>query len=141
LRDASATLQVGWAEEDATPAGTVDLCGQYYHRVSEGVHSPLTVTVLALESPDGEQVTLARLGCDDRGYRLHVATAEARAPGKWEEAGWAPPAPQLPSLEMIFDGPVEAFVQNVMSQHYIVSYGDNRMPLSDLCSILGVSLL
>jgi hypothetical protein len=61
--------------------------------------------------------------------------------GGWEEAGWAPPAPQLPSLELIFDYPVEEFVQKVMSQHYIISYGDNRPVLKDLCAILGIEVV
>lgn len=87
------------------------------------------------------QVTLARLGYAAGAYCLHLAVAEARTPAKWEEAGWAPPAPQLPSLELIFDTPVEEFVQEVMSQHYILSYGDNRAVLKNLCAILNVTVI
>ena len=86
-------------------------------------------------------VTLARLGYANGRYCLHMTTAQARTPRQWEEAGWAPPAPQLPSLEMIFDYPVEEFVQKVMSQHYIISYGDNRALLKDLCAILNITVL
>ncbi len=86
-------------------------------------------------------VTLARLACFNGEYFMHISLAEAQAPIKWEEAGWAPPAPQLPSLEMIFDYPVEEFIQNVMSQHYIISYGDNRNLLEDLCSILNIPVI
>ena len=46
--------------------------------------------------------------------------------------------PQLPSLEVAFDGAVEPFVQNVLAQHYILSYGDNRAALKELCAILRV---
>jgi L-fucose isomerase-like protein len=84
------------------------------------------------------KVTICRLGSVGDKYTLHIMTGTARVPPKWEEAGWAPPAPQLPSLEIIFDSPVEEFVQKVMSQHYILSYGDNRRVLESLCSILGV---
>lgn len=84
------------------------------------------------------KVTLCRLGYSGGAYTMHVMTGTARTPAKWEEAGWAPPAPQLPSLEIVFDGPVEDFVQNVLSQHYILSYGDNRAKLKDLCSILRI---
>jgi len=84
-------------------------------------------------------VTLARLGYANGNYCMHITTAQAWTPSKWEEAGWAPPAPQLPSLEMIFDYPVEEFVQKVMSQHYIISYGDNRALLKDFCTILGIT--
>lgn len=86
-------------------------------------------------------VTIARLGCLDGRYCMHLVTAQAQAPHKWEEAGWAPPAPQLPSLELIFDFPVEEFIQKVMSQHYILSYGDNRAALKDLCAILNITVL
>ena len=86
-------------------------------------------------------VTLARLGCINGSYCMHITTADALTPRKWEEAGWAPPAPQLPSLEMIFDYPVEDFVQKVMSQHYIISYGDNRAVLKDLCAILNIGVI
>jgi hypothetical protein len=47
-------LRIGWAEIDTTPEGPVDLSGQYYHRVSKGIHSRLSATVLALESETGE---------------------------------------------------------------------------------------
>jgi L-fucose isomerase-like protein len=84
------------------------------------------------------KVTICRLGYSGGEYAIHIATGTAREPAKWEEAGWAPPAPQLPSVEIAFDVPVEEFVQKVMSQHYIISYGDNRRVLEALCSILGV---
>lgn len=63
-------LSIGWAEEDVTPRETVDLFGQYYHRVSQGVHSPLVVTALALEGEDGEQATLVSLeiACYQEGF-------------------------------------------------------------------------
>jgi L-fucose isomerase-like protein len=86
------------------------------------------------------KVTLCRLGYSGGDYVLHIMTGTARTPTQWEEAGWAPPAPQLPSLEIVFDTPVDAFVQNVMAQHYVLSYGDNRARLTELCSILGVSI-
>jgi L-fucose isomerase-like protein len=87
------------------------------------------------------RVTLARLTHSGDRYALHLATGEALTPRPWEEAGWAPPAPQLPSLEIILDGPVEGFVQQVLSQHYFISYGDNTEALRDLCRILGVDVI
>ena len=86
-------------------------------------------------------VTLARLTHTGDEYMMHIVTGEAKTPRKWEEAGWTPPAPQLPSLEIVLDGCVEEFIQQVLSQHYIISYGDNTAPLRDLCSILGVGLI
>jgi L-fucose isomerase-like protein len=87
------------------------------------------------------KVTLARLTYSRGGrYALHVVTGQARTPRKWEEAGWRPPAPQLPSLEIALDVPMADFTQKVLGQHYILSYGDNREPLKDLCAILDVDL-
>ena len=84
------------------------------------------------------KVTICRLGYSGDEYTMHIMTGTARTPVKWEEAGWTPPAPQLPSLEIVFDAPVEGFIQNVMAQHYIISYGDNRSRLEALCAILGI---
>jgi hypothetical protein len=70
------------------------------------------------------RVTLVRLLPHRGSYALHAVTGTAVAPGPWEEAGWAPPAPQLPSLEVILDRSVEAFAENVAGQHYILAYGD-----------------
>ncbi len=86
-------------------------------------------------------VTLARLTHVGDAYSMHILTGEAVTPRPWEEAGWSPPAPQLPSLEIVLDTPVEDFIQQVLSQHYIISYGDNTEPLRDLCALLGVEVL
>lgn len=86
-------------------------------------------------------VTLARLTHEGDRYRMHIVTGEAKTPRPWEEAGWAPPAPQLPSLEIVLDDPVEEFIAQVLSQHYIISYGDNTAALKDLCAILGVEVV
>ena len=87
------------------------------------------------------KVTICRLGYSDGQYVMHIITGNAQTPIKWEEAGWAPPAPQLPSLEIIFDKPVEDFIQKVMSQHYIISFGDNSAKLKEFCAILGIQKL
>lgn len=87
------------------------------------------------------KVTLCRLiGTGDR-YSMHIVTGEAVEPGRWEEAGWAPPAPQLPGLEIILDIPVEDFADKVASQHYIISYGDNTGLFKDFCRLLNIEVL
>jgi hypothetical protein len=60
-------LLIGWAETDTTPEGQVDLCGQYYHRISKGIHSRLSATALVLESDNGEQAVMVSL--DLAGFR------------------------------------------------------------------------
>ncbi|PWH20964.1 MAG: hypothetical protein DDG58_00005 [Ardenticatenia bacterium] len=87
------------------------------------------------------RVTLCRLASRGDRYRMHIATGEAVTPRKWEEAGWEQPAPQLPSLEVILDTPVEEFAQRVLGQHYIIAYGDHRQQLTDLCYLLGIEVV
>ena len=36
---------------------------------------------------------------------------------------------------------MEVFIQTVMSQHYIISYGDHTEALRDLCGLLGVEVI
>jgi hypothetical protein len=50
----SGNLSVGWAQVDITPDKPVLISGQFHARVSEGVMDPVTATVLALESGNGE---------------------------------------------------------------------------------------
>jgi L-fucose isomerase-like protein len=87
------------------------------------------------------KATICRLGYVGDRYQMHIMTGDAKTPIKWEEAGWAPPAPQLPSIDMIFDGDSEDFLQKVMGQHYIISYGDNRKLLENLCNILKIEII
>jgi L-fucose isomerase-like protein len=86
-------------------------------------------------------VTLCRLFHTGDRYGLHLVTGEAQRPRPWEEAGWRPPAPQLPSLEVALNGSVREFADQVMGQHYILSYGENTGPLTDLCRLLGVDVV
>ncbi|HRU07028.1 MAG TPA: hypothetical protein P5137_14775, partial [Candidatus Brocadiia bacterium] len=44
------SVLAGWAAEDITPSKPVELCGQYYQRVSTHVRDRLFATALALES-------------------------------------------------------------------------------------------
>ncbi len=85
-------------------------------------------------------VTLCRLTCIDGEYFMHMVKGEGITPRKWEEAGWTQPAPQLPGLEILLDD-VENFAENVMCQHYIVSYGDNTELIENLCDILGIEVI
>jgi L-fucose isomerase-like protein len=86
------------------------------------------------------KITLSRLTASGDRYSLHMITGQALAPRSWEEAGWQPPAPQLPSLEIVPDIPVEEFAQKVLSQHYILAYGDITRELADLCRLLGIGM-
>jgi hypothetical protein len=62
------------------------------------------------------RLTICRLASRGDQYRMHIAIGEAVSPRKWEEAGWDQPAPQLPSLELILESPVDDFAQKVLGQ-------------------------
>jgi len=84
------------------------------------------------------RVTIARLASTGDKYKMHVVTGEAVTPRTWCEEGWDPPPSHVPSLEIILDVPVKEFAQKVLGQHYIISYGDNRVLLHDFCKLLGI---
>ena len=86
------------------------------------------------------KVTMCRLTYDDGEYYMHMVVGEGITPRKWEEAGWTQPAPQLPGLEILLPD-VESFAQNVMCQHYIISYGDNTARMEHLCDMLGIHII
>jgi L-fucose isomerase-like protein len=87
------------------------------------------------------QLTLARLAFTGQEYVLHMTQGIAREPRAWEEAGWKPPAPQLPGVEIKIDTDVDEFIQKVKGQHYIISYGKNKQLFRDLCAILNVRVI
>ena len=83
-----------------------------------------------------------RLAQVDGDLVLHTVRGEAKTPETWEEAGWAPPAPQLPSIEVFFEsGESEGFLKNVMGQHYIVTYGDNVELIENYAKINGIKVI
>ena len=84
---------------------------------------------------------MMRLAASGSRYFMHMSAGEAIAPPEWEEAGWQPPAPQLPSLQINFETPMAEFQDKVMGQHYILAYGDQRRAIRSLCRILGVDVI
>jgi len=86
------------------------------------------------------KLTLARLSNRGDQYTMHICTGEGRLKS-WEEAGWSYPAPQLPSLEIFLDKPVEEFAQSISGQHYIISYGDHFQSLYDFCFLKNIKVV
>ena len=101
----------------------------------------LSASLLNVSKVKTGRVTLARLVFKEGQYFLHLLTGEAVTPPAWEECGWLPPAPQLPSLQVKLDCPVEEFAEKVSSQHIIVCYGDETDALRQLAAQLGIALL
>jgi L-fucose isomerase-like protein len=110
-------------------------------RVMSTRFGELSGSILNVSKVKTGKVTLCRLTSTGDRYKMHILTGEAVSPRKWEEAGWEPPAPQLPSLEIILDTPVEEFADNVLSQHYIISYGDHTQKMKDFCNLLNVETI
>lgn len=84
-------------------------------------------------------VTMSRLTCADGKYVMQILLGNGKTPPKWEECGWDQPAPQLSALEIEISD-VENFAEHVACQHYIITYGDNRAKIRNLCSILGIEV-
>ena len=86
------------------------------------------------------KLTLARLSNSGDRYTMHICTGVGKLKS-WEEAGWDYPAPQLPSLEIFLDTPVEEFAQKVSGQHYIIAYGNHLQALCDFCFLKGIEVI
>ena len=121
---------------DYVPAEVVD--GDV--TVMPAAFGELSEGILNVSKVKTGKVTMCRLTYDDGLYYMHMAVGEGISPRKWEEAGWTQPAPQLPGLEILLDD-MEYFAQNVMCQHYIISYGDNTEVIANLCEILGIQVI
>ena len=67
-------LLVGWSSTDITPDRPVQLAGQWYERISEGVMDPITATALALETTgeDGPREEAIMVSCDLAAIRSGV---------------------------------------------------------------------
>jgi L-fucose isomerase-like protein len=122
---------------DFIPAAVAD--GKVRARLSR--FGLLSSGVLNISKVRTGRVTLCRLASRGDRYKMHIVTGEAVAPRRWEEAGWDYPAPQLPGLEVILDGSVEDFAQKVLSQHYIIAYGDFHDQYTDFCRLLGIEVI
>lgn len=85
-------------------------------------------------------VTMSRLTYANGKYTMQILLGDGKTPPKWEECGWDQPAPQLSALEIAISD-VEKFADHVACQHYIITYGDNREAIRDLCAILGIDVM
>ena len=86
------------------------------------------------------ELVMCRLTFTNGKYYMHAVKAEGVTPEPWEECGWDKPAPQLPSLKIKL-ADTESFVQNIMGQHYIISYGDNLSLIKELCDLCGIEMI
>ena len=102
----------------------------------------LSASLLNVSKVKTGLVTCARLIYKNGNYYMHVYRGQAESPPDWNEYGWAPPAPQLPSLKVTPDTcSIGEFAQKVSSQHVLVCYGDHLEAIHDLCDILGIAMI
>lgn len=85
-------------------------------------------------------ITLCRLTYTEGCYYMHMVKGIGETSPKWEECGWTQPAPRLPGLKIKLED-TENFVQNIMGQHYIISYGDNKRVIGYICKIMGITVI
>ncbi len=121
---------------DYVPAEIVD--GEI--TVMPAAFGELSEGILNVSKVKTGDLTMCRLTSVGDEYYMHMLRGKGISPRKWEEAGWTQPAPQLPGLEILLDD-VEGFAQDVMCQHYIISYGDNTEKIKNLCDILGIGII
>jgi L-arabinose isomerase len=111
-------------------------------RVRPTAFGLLNASLLNVSKPKTGLVTCMRLFYLDGQYYMHIYLADAKEAPAWEEYGWAPPAPQLPSLQVFpKDCTVEEFAQKVSNQHVILCYGDYRESVRDFCRLTGITML
>lgn len=72
-------LKIGWAQADITPLETVNICGQFHARVSEGVLDPITATALVLDE-GGTHVVFVSCDLVAIGDELRAAVARRLGP-------------------------------------------------------------
>jgi L-fucose isomerase-like protein len=99
-----------------------------------GKHTALYEGLLNTSPYKDGLVTLARLANDGDGYKMHIASGQAKQPPPFREVE----CPPYPFIRVALDGSAHSLMQNLMSQHYAVVYGDVRLPLLELCDMLGV---
>jgi L-fucose isomerase-like protein len=99
-----------------------------------GKHTALYAGLLNSSPYKEGMVTLARLANDGDRYRMHIAAGQAKPPPPFREVE----CPPYPFIRIALDGKVDSLMQNLMSQHYAIVYGDVRQPLLELCGMLGI---
>ena len=68
-------IRIGWASRDVSTTLPVNMPGQFFMRIAEGVHDPLTVTALAVEGED-KAVFVSLDAIDIRSHLLDSVRAE-----------------------------------------------------------------
>ena len=68
------TVKIGWAKRDISTNEPVNINGQMYLRISEGIHDPLYVTALCVDGGEGQDAVFF-VSCDVTGITMPVVNA------------------------------------------------------------------
>ena len=117
----------------------VDMVDGDTYTVIPAAFGALNQGILNVSKVKTGTVTMSRLTYANGKYVMQMVLGNGKTPPKWEECGWDQPAPQLSALEIELPS-VERFADNVACQHYIITYGDNRAKIRNLCEILGIEV-
>lgn len=71
---------------------------------------------------------------------FHMVTGEAVSARKWLEIGFEKPG-MHPSIELVLDGTMKHFADNVPAQHFSLVYGNYAKEITYLCKLLDVELI
>ena len=141
----TASNQKDYFIPETTKVSGGDITGAVYIVDGEVTVSPeafglLSQGILNVSKVKTGVVTMCRLTTENGKYVIHMVVGEGVTPPKWEEAGWAQPAPQLPALKVLLKD-TEDFTEKVMGQHYIISYGDNSKLIKEFCKIANIEVI
>ncbi len=121
---------------DFVPAEVVD--GKV--KVTQASFGGISGGLLNISTMKTGKLTMLRLSNTGSQYTMHICTGKGKLKA-WEEAGWDQPAPQLPSLDIFLDVPVNDFAQKISGQHYIIVYGDHTQALRDYCYLTDIKVV
>ena len=71
---------------------------------------------------------------------VHMITGKAEPAREWVEIGYEKSG-MHPSVELVLDGTIEHYLDNVPAQHYSMVYGDYAVEVGHLCHILNIELI
>ncbi len=88
--------------------------------------------------------TMIRLQSVGNRYKIHATLIEGKKPLKYREEGWESNVtlPCVPSLEVnILSNTIDHYMQNLSSQHYLITPGEHLDKVVDFCKILNIDCI
>ena len=80
------------------------------------------------------KVTLNRIASYKDSYKMHIVTGDSVKNPPFHEIG----TPLYPCMQVNFDGDLKKFMQDIMSQHYAIVYGNYKDRLIYYCRLIGI---